>query len=104
MPGGSGKAYKDWLKAQPEGFRPGIKVATLDPFRGYANAIDEQQVAGLVKFVAAFFPVVLNDPRSDHPRQQATGRGFGRVEFHPLVLHGIKADADMLQRGTIADL
>ncbi|GAA1892231.1 hypothetical protein GCM10009715_42220 [Paeniglutamicibacter psychrophenolicus] len=40
--GSSGRAYSDCLKAQPEGFGAGIKVATLDPFRGYANANDEQ--------------------------------------------------------------
>lgn len=39
VPGRSGKAYADWLKEQGNEFTQGIKVATLDPFRGYANAI-----------------------------------------------------------------
>jgi transposase len=37
--GRSGKTYADWLKAQTPQFRTGIKTATLDPFRGFANAI-----------------------------------------------------------------
>ncbi|WP_411733512.1 hypothetical protein [Paeniglutamicibacter sp.] len=41
LPGRSRRAPFNWLSAHLEDFRPGIKVATLDPFRGYANAIDE---------------------------------------------------------------
>ncbi len=40
--GRSGKTYADWFKAQTPEFRAGIKTATLDPFRGYANAIRDQ--------------------------------------------------------------
>lgn len=36
------KAYGVRLKEQPTDFIKGINVATLDLFRGYANAIDEQ--------------------------------------------------------------
>lgn len=42
VPGRSGKAYADWLKEQGPGFASGIKVAILDPFRGYANAIRDE--------------------------------------------------------------
>jgi transposase len=42
VPGRTGKAYTDWLTARSEQFRTGVQVATLDPFRGYANAIDDQ--------------------------------------------------------------
>lgn len=42
IPGRSGKAYKDWLEARGESFRAGVKVATLDPFHGYKNAIDDK--------------------------------------------------------------
>ena len=39
VPGRSGVAYADWLKAQAEMFVAGIEHAAPDPFRGYANAI-----------------------------------------------------------------
>ena len=42
VPGRSGAAYVDWLKARNKAFRDGIGVATLDPFHGYKNAIDDQ--------------------------------------------------------------
>ena len=42
MPGRSGKAYRDWLEEGGEALRAEVKVATLDPFHGYKNAIDVQ--------------------------------------------------------------
>jgi len=40
--GRSGQAYADWLTARGDQFRAGVKVATLDPFHGYKNAIDDR--------------------------------------------------------------
>lgn len=42
VPGRSGAAYKDWLDQRGEAFRAGVEVATLDPFHGYKNAIDDR--------------------------------------------------------------
>lgn len=42
VPGRSGQAYKLWLTERGEVFRTGVQIATLDPFRGYKNAIDDQ--------------------------------------------------------------
>jgi transposase len=42
VPGRSGQAYKSWLTERGEAFRTGVAIATLDPFRGYKNAIDDQ--------------------------------------------------------------
>ncbi len=42
VPGRSGQAYKTWLTDRGEAFRAGVQIATLDPFRGYKNAIDDQ--------------------------------------------------------------
>ena len=42
VPGRSGTAYKNWLEERGEDFRSGIQIATLDPFQGYKNAIDDQ--------------------------------------------------------------
>jgi transposase len=42
VPGRSGETYRAWLKERGEPFRAGVEVATLDPFHGYKNAIDDQ--------------------------------------------------------------
>ena len=42
VPGRSGETYKTWLKDRGEAFRATVQVATLDPFHGYKNAIDDQ--------------------------------------------------------------
>jgi transposase len=42
VPGRSGQAYKTWLTERGQAFRTGIEIATLDPFRGYKNAVDDQ--------------------------------------------------------------
>lgn len=42
VPGRSGKAYSDWIEDRGEDFRNGVEVATLNPFHGYKNAIDDQ--------------------------------------------------------------
>jgi transposase len=42
VPGRSGQAYKSWLTERGEQFRSSVRVATLDPFHGYKNAIDDQ--------------------------------------------------------------
>src|SRR5215217_5638846 len=49
VPGRSGKAYADWLSSRGARFTAGVRTATLDPFRGYSNAIrDELQDATAV--------------------------------------------------------
>jgi transposase len=40
--GRSGPAYAAWLAQRGEAFRARVEVATLDPFRAYKNAIDDQ--------------------------------------------------------------
>ncbi len=42
VPGRSGETYRTWLHDRGEAFRAGVEVATLDPFHGYKNAIDDQ--------------------------------------------------------------
>jgi transposase len=42
VPGRSGQTYKTWLRERGETFRARVQVATLDPFHGYKNAIDDQ--------------------------------------------------------------
>ena len=42
VPGRSGTVHENWLAERGEDFRSGIQIATLDPFQGYKNAIDDQ--------------------------------------------------------------
>lgn len=42
VPGRSGAVYAQWLKARNDAFRAQIQVATLDPFHGYKNALDDE--------------------------------------------------------------
>jgi transposase len=42
VPGRSGETYRSWLEQRGEAFRDRVEIATLDPFHGYKNAIDDQ--------------------------------------------------------------
>ncbi len=82
VPGRSGKAYADWLKEQGPGFTSEIKVATLDPFRGYANAIRDE-LPEAITVVDAFHIVKLGTAMVDEVRrrvQQATLGHRGRKD------------------------
>jgi transposase len=63
VPGRSGAAYAQWLQARNESFRAGIKVATLDPFHGYKNALDDE-LEDAIAVLDAFHVVKLGTPRS----------------------------------------
>ncbi|MDN6704605.1 transposase [Corynebacterium glyciniphilum] len=41
VPGRSGPVYAEWIDHRGPGFAASVEVATLDPFQGYRNAIDE---------------------------------------------------------------
>jgi transposase len=58
VPGRSGPAYAGWLADRGKAFRAGVKIAPLDPFRGYANAIDDQ-LADAIAVLDAFHVVRL---------------------------------------------
>jgi transposase len=58
VPGRSGKAYSDWLDARGDTFRARVAVATLDPFHGYKNAIDDK-LADATAVLDAFHIVKL---------------------------------------------
>ncbi|MET4096673.1 transposase [Arthrobacter sp. UYCu712] len=64
--GRSGKTYADWLTA-PE-FRAGIKTATLDAFRGYANAIRDE-LPDAIQVLGAFHIVKLASTMVDEVRR-----------------------------------
>ena len=58
VPGRSGEIYTSWLKDRGDAFRKGVEIATLDPFHGYKNAIDDQ-LEDAVAVLDAFHVVKL---------------------------------------------
>jgi transposase len=69
VPGRSGAAYAAWLAARNPAFRDGIGVATLDPFHGYKNAIDDQ-LEDAVAVLDAFHVVKLGTAAVDEVRRR----------------------------------
>ncbi len=76
VPGRSGKVYSGWLESRSDAFRAGVQVATLDPFHGYKNAVDDQ-LQDATAVLDAFHVVKLGTQAVDEVRrrvqQQVTG-------------------------------
>lgn len=88
VPGRFG-AYAEWLKARNDDFRAGIAVATLDPFHGCKNAIDDQ-LQDAVAVLDAFHVTKLGTDAVDHVRRrvQQTIHGHRGRKGDPL--YGIR--------------
>ena len=69
VPGRSGKANADWLQQRGDPFRRRVEVATLDPFHGYKNAIDDQ-LQDAVSVLDAFHVVKLGGQVVDEVRRR----------------------------------
>lgn len=69
VPGRSGKAYKDWLKARGRELTAGSKTAALDPFRGYANVI-RYELPAAITVLDAFHVVRLGLAIVDEVRRR----------------------------------
>ncbi len=69
VPDRSGIVYTDWLKARGDTFRAGVRVATLDPFHGYKNAIDDQ-LEDATAVLDAFHIVALGNRTVDEVRRR----------------------------------
>jgi transposase len=69
VPGRSGAVYADWLKARNDTFREQIKGATLDPFHGYKNALDDQ-LEDAIAVLDAFHVVKLGTAAVDEVRRR----------------------------------
>ncbi len=76
VPGRSGQAYRAWLQARNQSFRAGVGIATLDPFHGDENAIDDQ-LEDTVAVLDAFHIIKLGTHAVDEVRlrvqQEVTG-------------------------------
>lgn len=76
-PGRSGTVLADWLKDRSATFRDRVQVATLDPFRGYADALrDELREATPV--LDAFHVVKLAGQALDEVRRRVQQDSLGR--------------------------
>ena len=69
VPGRSGTVYAGWLEKRGEAFRDGVQVATLDPFHGYKNALDDQ-LADATAVLDAFHVVKLGTQAVDEVRRR----------------------------------
>jgi len=89
VPGRSGAAYRDWLAARNQAFRDGIEVATLDPFHGYKNAIDDQ-LEDAVAVLDAFHVVKLGTAAVDEVRRRVQQDTLGHRGRKGDPLYGIR--------------
>ena len=101
VPGRSGTVYKNWLAERGEDFRAGARIATLDPFQGYKNAIDDQ-LQDATSVLDAFHIVKLAGDALDEVRrrvQQDTTGHRGR-KGDPLYQIGnlLRASRDRLTK------
>ena len=71
VPGRSGPVYRQWLQERGTAFTAAVKIATLDPFQGYKNAISHQcdELQDAVAVVDAVHVVKLGGQALDevHP-------------------------------------
>jgi transposase len=95
VPGRSGKAYADWLTARGEAFRERVQVATLDPFHGYKNAIDDQ-LEDATAVLDAFHVVKLGTDAVDRCRRRIQQEIHGHRGRRNDPLYGIRT---MLRAG-----
>ena len=92
VPGRSGVAYANWLKAQLPEFLAGVEHAALDPFRGYANALRDE-LPDAIAVLDAFHVVKLGTQIVDEVRR--------RVQQDTLGHRGLKDDPLYRIRGLL---
>ena len=89
VPGRSGTVYKAWLDARGKTFKQRVEVATLDPFRGYKNAIDDK-LADATAVLDAFHVVALANKAVDEVRRRVQQEIHGHRGRAGDPLYGIR--------------
>ena len=79
----------DWLTARSQAFRAGVQVATLDPFHGYKNAIDEE-LEDATAVLDAFHVVKLGTQAVDEVRRRVQQQIHGHRGRKGDPLYGIR--------------
>lgn len=87
--GRSGRVYSDWLEERGKQFRDGVEVATLDPFHGYKNAIDDQ-LEDATAVLDAFHIVKLGTAAVDEVRRRVQQEIHGHRGRKGDPLYGIR--------------
>jgi transposase len=95
VPGRSGKVYGDWLTDRGQAFRGGVSVATLDPFHGYKNAIDDH-LEDATAVLDAFHVIKLGTDAVDRCRRRIQQEIHGHRGRTGDPLYGIRT---MLRAG-----
>jgi transposase len=75
--GRSGGVYGDWLAARPTAWREHIRIAALDPFRGYLNALREH-LPEAAHVLDAFHVTALGMKALDEVRRRVQQDTLGR--------------------------
>lgn len=89
VPGRSGTAYASWLAARGKAFTAGVEIATLDPFRGYKNAIDDE-LDDATAVLDAFHVVKLGTGAVDEVRRRVQQDTLGHRGRAGDPLYGIR--------------
>ena len=89
VPGRSGTVYKTWLDQRGTAFKAGVEVATLDPFHGYKNAIDDK-LADATAVLDAFHVVALAGRAVDEVRRRVQQEIHGHRGRAGDPLYGIR--------------
>ena len=89
VPGRSGTVYKTWLDQRGKTFKTHVEVATLDPFRGYKNAIDDK-LADATAVLDAFHVVALAGHAVDEVRRRVQQETLGHRGRSGDPLYGIR--------------
>jgi len=89
VPGRSGVVYKDWLDGRGDAFRKRVQIATLDPFYGYKNAIDDK-LAEATAVLDHFHVVALAARMLDEVRRRVQQRVHGHRGRKGDPLYGIR--------------
>ncbi len=107
VPGRSGPAYASWLRERGAQFTTGVEVATLDPFRGYANAIRDT-LEDAVAVLDAFHVVRLGLKAMEETRRRVQQEQLGHRGHKDDPLYAIRnvlrAGVDKLSRRQVVRL
>jgi transposase len=75
--GRTGRVYADWITGRGQAWRQAIRVAALDPFRGYATALSDT-LPGALRVLDPFHVVKLGFDMLDQVRRRTQQQTLGR--------------------------
>jgi transposase len=93
--GRSGTALSGWVSSRPQVWRDGVRVAALDPFRGYATAL-RTTLPNATRVLDAFHVVRLGLDALDRVRRRVQQQTLGHRGHKHDPLFGIRR---LLRRG-----